>query len=351
MLNVGDKAPSLGISKWLKGDTIYKLQKGKVYVLEFWATWCKPCIASMPHLSSMAKKYKDKITFLAINVFEDNSISDNRVKSFVDSMGFNMDYSVAIQDSNFMETNWIHASGSSAIPTAFVINKQGEISWIGHPRDISFDSILRNVLNDKWDILKERNKREENRFLAMMDDSLRIELMQYSENINYPNDMGKPDSAIFVINEIIKSEPRLKYAPFIASHTFKALLKINQQKAYEYGKKVLETITYADPAYDVIIGQIDWYSTKLVLTHKIYRLGTIAYQMKLDKIAPEVFSEVAPKYYHRKASWHILANEIQQAINAEQAAINLLKTNSNYSTIELNHYMLLLAKYKKMLMP
>lgn len=49
-LKAGDPAPPLKIEKWLKSGPIERFEKGKVYVLEFWATWCPPCIASMPHL-------------------------------------------------------------------------------------------------------------------------------------------------------------------------------------------------------------------------------------------------------------------------------------------------------------
>ena len=59
-LKVGDPAPALQLDKWLKGEPVKELEKGKIYVIECWATWCGPCIASMPHVTKMQAKFKDK---------------------------------------------------------------------------------------------------------------------------------------------------------------------------------------------------------------------------------------------------------------------------------------------------
>src|SRR4051812_3305632 len=49
----GDPAPSIHVAKWLKGQPVIDIKKGQFYVVEFWATWCGPCIQSIPHLTEL----------------------------------------------------------------------------------------------------------------------------------------------------------------------------------------------------------------------------------------------------------------------------------------------------------
>jgi thiol-disulfide isomerase/thioredoxin len=50
-LKVGDAAPKLQVAKWVQGEEVKEFDKAKAYIVEFWATWCGPCKASIPHLN------------------------------------------------------------------------------------------------------------------------------------------------------------------------------------------------------------------------------------------------------------------------------------------------------------
>src|SRR6516225_6973214 len=133
-LGVGDKAPALEVKEFVKGDAVDKFDKGKVYVVEFWATWCGPCRATIPHLTELQKQHKD-VTFIGVSVWENDQA---KVQPFVKEMGDKMDYRVALDSvpagkprgDGAMAQGWMTAAGQDGIPTAFIINGEGRVAWI-----------------------------------------------------------------------------------------------------------------------------------------------------------------------------------------------------------------------------
>ena len=150
-LKVGDPAPPLAVGKWLKGEPV-KIEPGHVYVIDFWATWCGPCVASIPHVSELATKHTD-VTFIGQNVFEQNPTAIDR---FMEKTGETMKYHVASDDkthdaNGVIATTWMLASGNDTIPTAFIIDKAAKIAWIGRPTDDEFESVIEQVVAGTFD--------------------------------------------------------------------------------------------------------------------------------------------------------------------------------------------------------
>ena len=130
-LVVGDKAPALAIEKWVKGSPVAGFESGKTYVVEFWATRCGPCKTSIPHLTELQHKYKDKsLTMIGVSA-EDGGL--DLIEPFVKKMGDKMDYAVAFDKDQKTNAAYMDASGQEGIPTAFIVNGAGKVAWIGHP--------------------------------------------------------------------------------------------------------------------------------------------------------------------------------------------------------------------------
>ena len=142
----GDPAPPLQIKQWIKGKPVKSLDQG-IYVLDFWATWCVPCVEAMPHMSELARSNPD-MTFMAIGVWEKDK--NGNVRKFVDKMGSKMDLTVAYSgDRDGMAETWIHAAAQYGIPTTFVV-KDGIVQWIGHP--LKVDEVLPRIKSGDFDL-------------------------------------------------------------------------------------------------------------------------------------------------------------------------------------------------------
>jgi thiol-disulfide isomerase/thioredoxin len=88
-LDLGQPAPPLTVAEWIKGQPVREFKKGHVYVVEFWATWCGPCIGNIPHLTAIQQKYGDRVTVVGVSIWEEDQ---KPVIPFVEKLGGKMDY-------------------------------------------------------------------------------------------------------------------------------------------------------------------------------------------------------------------------------------------------------------------
>lgn len=155
-LKVGDPAPKLQTGKWVQGEPVKDFQKGKAYIVEFWATWCGPCRASIPHLNETYEKFKDKgLIVIGQNCWETD---ESKVAPFVKQMGDKMTYRVALDDKSgdkkgAMAKSWMEAAGRKGIPSAFLVDTKGTIAWIGHPMSLK-EQVIEDVLSGSYKVSK-----------------------------------------------------------------------------------------------------------------------------------------------------------------------------------------------------
>jgi thiol-disulfide isomerase/thioredoxin len=147
-LKVGDPAPPLAVSTWLHGAEVKGFEPGRVYVIEFWATWCEPCRQIMPHMGDLQDEYRDKgVTF--IGFASEANDNEAKVNAFVAKHGAKLGYTFAFGSGTETHNAYMKASGQNGIPCSFVIDKLGKIAYIGHP--LFLDVVLPKVLDGTWD--------------------------------------------------------------------------------------------------------------------------------------------------------------------------------------------------------
>lgn len=150
-LNIGSKAPELKIAEWVRGTPVSGFEKGRVYVVEFWATWCGPCIIAFPHLAELQAKHADKVTVIGVNIWENKEGEERAemVRQFVANHE-EMAYTVALEEGTAMAETWMQAAGRNGIPAAFIVDGNGTIAWIGHP--MAMDAPLEQIASGQFDM-------------------------------------------------------------------------------------------------------------------------------------------------------------------------------------------------------
>ena len=117
-LKVGDTLPDLASFK-LEGKLPDDL-KGKIIVVDFWASWCTPCAKSFPVLDELQKKYGDKVVVLAVNVDEKKSKMD----------AFLAKHTVAFTIVRDAEQKLVAVVEPATMPTSFILDATGKVRFL-----------------------------------------------------------------------------------------------------------------------------------------------------------------------------------------------------------------------------
>ena len=118
----GKAGPKIVAEEWLNGKA--PVTKGKVVILDLWATWCPPCRETIPELNALAAKFKKDVVVIGLS-----NEKPEVVKAFMAKT--KMAYPVAV-DTKGTTSN---AIGVQGIPHVLVLSPDGVVRWQGFPLD------------------------------------------------------------------------------------------------------------------------------------------------------------------------------------------------------------------------
>lgn len=136
-LKVGDKAPKINITDYILNTPKDKNIGGKFIVLEFWATWCAPCLSAVPHLNELHDNFKNRKDLLFLSMTYEKP---EKTKRTLEKIPFK---TVVVSDQTKLnEANF----NVDEIPHTVLIDNKGIIRWIGIPTELN-SSVIENFLN------------------------------------------------------------------------------------------------------------------------------------------------------------------------------------------------------------
>jgi len=310
-LTIGDNAPMLNVKEFVKGAPVTGFEKGKLYVVEFWATWCGPCKTSIPHLTEMQKK-NPQVKFIGVSVWEQNQTA---VKPFVKEMGDKMAYCVAMDNvppgktgnDGVMAKTWMQAAGQNGIPAAFIVNKESRIAWIGHP--MQMEEPLGKVVAGTWDINSARSDIEKQQAQAH-------KMMALSQKLQKAS--GDPKQIIAIIDQAIADDPSLEAQLGIPK--FNMLAK-DPEQATAYGNHLVEKTYKDDP---MALNQISW---TIVDPARPAKADTklIAVALKAAKRADVLSKGKDPAIADTLGCAYFASGDVANALEAQERAVKYAK--------------------------
>lgn len=309
---IGSAAPELRVS-WLKGTPVTSFAGDKLYVVEFWATWCGPCKAAMPHLSELAKRYEGKVVFIGVDVWEKGYQTKSydsftpMLKEFVEGMGDKMAYNVAMDNNDlYMAKNWMEASDQYGIPTTFII-KGGQIVWIGHPNVI--EKTIDEILDGSYNMTAFAEKFYADRKKSMEQAEPLIKLMKSVEESVKAKDFTKALNDIE--NGLVTIDPTFKIA--MNNLKFNTLIQYNAQEGIKFAQEWIKEFPGAKGTIAMGIVALDG-------------LDKEAYLLAIDYLNEMLSSGVVkPAIHHLIAQCYAKMKDFKGAIASEKQAIETAK--------------------------
>jgi thiol-disulfide isomerase/thioredoxin len=132
---VGNVAPSFSLRSLADESTSLSDYRGRIVILDFWASWCVPCRLSMPSIEAMARELGDDVVLIGVSLDR----SEAEARSYVDSRDYTDLVALygSLNEARGVATDY----GVLGIPRTFVIDRVGIVRFAGHPNLLSRDLV------------------------------------------------------------------------------------------------------------------------------------------------------------------------------------------------------------------
>jgi len=138
--NVGDRAPDFTLRSLAGEQVTLSSLRGKVIILDFWASWCSPCRVSMPTIHALWQKYRDQgVVLIGVSLDRSESAAEGYLKAngYTDI--------IALWESIYASQAVARKYGVTGIPHTFVIDRNGIIRFANHPAYLT-GSLIESLL-------------------------------------------------------------------------------------------------------------------------------------------------------------------------------------------------------------
>ncbi len=138
-LLVGSHAPDIKVTNWINNKSKQTELTGKFIVIDFWATWCAPCLAAQPNMNKLRNEFKDREDLIFLSISDE---PEDKIQKLLKRFPFD----------SFVVTDTTGSTQDSfkikSLPTTFLINAKGDVFWEGVPSDLNVQ-IITDLLNEK----------------------------------------------------------------------------------------------------------------------------------------------------------------------------------------------------------
>lgn len=318
---IGDTLSDPKIDLWLNQDSAPR-EIRKYTVIDFWATWCKPCIVSLKHLDSIADLKQPDFSFWAVDIAETPPKTPIEIEKKIRSIIKSRNVLFGIEDSLYKASKIMASIGETGIPQSIVYEtRSGRIIWKGHPKHLP--EVISKLSANSYNIDSARKIAGRLRFLEEKRDEFFRTCFDLTSNYKL-KDSVMLKKVYQSLKPYLDTFPDLKYERIVAAHLFHYYLYFNHQEAFLFANQIIENSRVWDgdnlaAIYTTLKG------TKATAINKgIYQLGIKSYILRQQFVYPELIDEFS--YLLGLCELQVKSKEFQTANNTLKKLEMLMKT-------------------------